>query len=305
MTTGVEPSELPEPSERQCPILYVGSDVEPPIVLVFFGCESTPEPDRPVAAARSIPREEPLRGALRHLLGGPTEEEEGVGLSSWFSQQTSNLLLSATLEDATAVVDFSAALPEVIPNASTSAGSASLLGSLNATVFQFPEVERVIYSLDGDCEAFWGWLQSACDPVERQDWERTFAKDRVETEVLELVSTFISLRIQGRGAEALLSPEGRTAFAAAGASGSGELAGLLYERNGNPYAAGRVVTIHAIETANEPETSQWEVGIELEMVGESMFHRETLVVAPDPESGDLLIQGGRLNHPGIGGGSDP
>jgi hypothetical protein len=39
--------------------------------------------------------------------------------------------------------------------------SAMLLGELDATVTQFPDIDRAIYSFNGDVEAFYGWLQLA------------------------------------------------------------------------------------------------------------------------------------------------
>lgn len=124
-----------------------------------------------VALARAVP---PGTGALTHalreLLSGPTPEDRTDGpygeYSSWFSTETAGMLRSATLEDGLAVVDFHDLRP-VIPNASTSAGSALLLGQLEATVFQFPEVRRVELRIDGDCEAFMAWLQYGCEQLPR------------------------------------------------------------------------------------------------------------------------------------------
>jgi hypothetical protein len=54
------------------------------------------------------------------------------------------MLRSVTMDDDHhAVVDFDARLPDVIPNASSSAGSTQLLSQLDATVFQFRSVESV------------------------------------------------------------------------------------------------------------------------------------------------------------------
>jgi hypothetical protein len=111
-----------------------------------------------------------LRAALEQLLAGPTPEEEAVGLSSWFSDATAGMLRDVTVSgDGTAIVVLDSALPETIPNASTSAGSAALLGQLNGTVFQFENVQAIEYRLDGSCEAFWSWLQGSCHLVERTD----------------------------------------------------------------------------------------------------------------------------------------
>ncbi len=72
-----------------------------------------------------------------------------------------------TLEDGLLEVDFEDFRAE-IANASTSCGSASLIASLNATAFQFSEVERVRYSIFGSCNTFYNWLQGEC-----QDQTRT------------------------------------------------------------------------------------------------------------------------------------
>jgi spore germination protein GerM len=108
-----------------------------------------------------------LDAALRQLLGGPSESERAAGIHSWFSDTTAGALRSAAVDQAgRAVVDF-ADLRELIPNASTSAGSALLLGELNATVFELPSVRTVEYRIEGSCQAFWEWLQYECQVVAR------------------------------------------------------------------------------------------------------------------------------------------
>lgn len=47
----------------------------------------------------------------------------------------------------------------IVPNASTSCGSALLLAQMNRTARQFPAVRRAIYSFDGDVGALYEWLQ--------------------------------------------------------------------------------------------------------------------------------------------------
>ena len=98
--------------------------------------------------------------ALAQLLAGPTAEEQAQGLDSWFSKETEGMLNSVVIEDGVAEVDF-ADFSGIIPNASTSCGSASLLAQLDNTVLQFPEVDEVVYSFDDDRAAFYEWLQLA------------------------------------------------------------------------------------------------------------------------------------------------
>ena len=55
----------------------------------------------------------------------------------------------------------------MIPNASTSCGSEALLAQLNGTAFQFADVERTRYLLDGSCQDFANWLQRTCFDTDR------------------------------------------------------------------------------------------------------------------------------------------
>ena len=109
-----------------------------------------------------------LEAALRQLLRGPTPAERAGGIHSWFSDTTARALRSVQADEAGhAIVDF-ADLRELIPNASTSAGSGMLLRELNGTVFAVPSVESVEYRIEGSCEDFWEWLQYGGCPVQER-----------------------------------------------------------------------------------------------------------------------------------------
>lgn len=123
--------------------------------------------EEPIAVEREVQGDSPLHGALLELLAGPTPEERAAGLWSWFSAETEGMLRSVDLDPAgRATVDLGD-LSAVIPGASSSTGSALLLVSLNRTVFQFPAVAEVEYRMEGSCDAFWNWLQRACDVLPR------------------------------------------------------------------------------------------------------------------------------------------
>lgn len=111
-----------------------------------------------------------LRGTLAALLAGTTEDERRAGFSSWFYTDTAGMLNNVTL-DATGVatVDF-ADFSGIMNNASTSGGIGGLLTQLGATVFQFPEVNAVIYQFNGSCEAFYNWLQGSRQVETRATW---------------------------------------------------------------------------------------------------------------------------------------
>lgn len=144
-----------------------GADASPPAadpaavtVSVYFTRD-----ERPAPVTRDVPADAPLRGALEQLLQGPTAEERAAGLFSFFSPETAGMLRSVHLDErGRATIDF-ADFRMVIPNASTSAGSAILLGELHATILQFPGVLEADYRIEGSCELFWNFLQRDCGIV--------------------------------------------------------------------------------------------------------------------------------------------
>jgi len=118
--------------------------------------------ERPEAVRRPAGAPPTLEQALTLLLTGPSEAERQSGLTSWFSQETSGALRSVSLtQQGHAVVDL-ADLRAVIPNASSSAGSATLLHELGGTAFAVEGVRAVTFTMDGSCDTFWSWLQRSC-----------------------------------------------------------------------------------------------------------------------------------------------
>lgn len=143
-------------------------------VEVFFGtgdgtdCTSVAGFDRQIAATSDVP----IESTLQALLAGPTEAERADGAFSFFGPETADLEVDATLVNGALTVDF-ADFSAIIPNASTSCGSANLLAELTTTVFQFPEVTSVVYAFDGSCEAYGEFLQMGCVTIERSAWPPT------------------------------------------------------------------------------------------------------------------------------------
>lgn len=133
-------------------------------VQLAFHCDAEGDAASLFTVYRLVPRSAgPLRAALGALLRGPDAVERAAGLGSFFGDGTAGALRSAAVRDGHAVVDLHD-LRGIIPNASSSAGSARLLAQLDAAVFQFPSVTSAEYRLDGSCEAFGEWLQyGGCD----------------------------------------------------------------------------------------------------------------------------------------------
>jgi hypothetical protein len=139
------------------------------VVLVHFLCGEPASPhygvvgvERRVGEGSGV-----LRSALEEQLVGPSAGERARGLFSQFTPEAGGLLRGVTIADGTAVVDFDDRMRTELSAVSTSAGGLGFLDQLDATVFQFPTVERVEYRLDGSCEAFYEWLQSACEVRDR------------------------------------------------------------------------------------------------------------------------------------------
>ena len=107
---------------------------------------------------RTVPTPAVLKGAMRVLLAGPTAAERRRGYGGWFSSKTANKLRAVLVRSGVAYIDFSD-MRRVIPNASSSCGSALLRAQLNKTATQFPSVRRTVYSFNGDRRAFYEWLQ--------------------------------------------------------------------------------------------------------------------------------------------------
>ena len=132
------------------------------VLVVFTRNEAPAGVRRPMTT--SIPE---VQTALEWLVRGPTPEERAAGIQSWFSDRTAGALKSVEVDAAGhATVDFQD-LRRLIPNASSSAGSAMLLQELQGTVFQFPEIRSVEFRIDGSCDLFWEWLQFGCHVVQR------------------------------------------------------------------------------------------------------------------------------------------
>jgi len=109
---------------------------------------------------------DPIEASFTALVSGPTDDEITSGAGSMFSAQTAGAVNSFTLDDGLLVVDFTD-VRGIIPNASTSCGSMALLAQLNATAFQFDDVDRTRYTIEGSCDDFAGWLQRDCFDTNR------------------------------------------------------------------------------------------------------------------------------------------
>jgi hypothetical protein len=134
--------------------------------VAIYAPRGNPGPNcaRVFPLARRVQKPAVLTGAMRALLRGPTAAERQRGYGGWFSAKTAGMLRSARVSNGVAHVDFRS-FSRMIPNASSSCGSALLLAQLDRTAKQFPTVRRTVYSFDGSARAFYEWLQRSPPPA--------------------------------------------------------------------------------------------------------------------------------------------
>ncbi|CAN5882925.1 hypothetical protein BH23ACT12_BH23ACT12_06680 [soil metagenome] len=145
----------PEPSSPVSPTSQPSPQAE--TVKIFLSRPGTGDCADVVAVEREVGGRNTLRNGMEQLLTGPTDQEKAAGLGGWFSESTADMLISAEREGDVARVDFRD-LREVIPNASSSCGSAGLLAQLDSTAKQFGATQT-LYSINGDLDTFYNWLQ--------------------------------------------------------------------------------------------------------------------------------------------------
>ncbi len=166
-TQGIADAELPWGESDWLPVAgdfsLTGLSPAAVDVSVFFGTPGSVECDDVEAVTRKVEPPAVLAGAMTQLLEGPTAAETAAGHTSWFSPATAGMLNWVTLDAGTARVDFRD-FSGIIPGASSSCGSASLLAGLDATATQFATVDGAVYSFDGDVDAFYNWLQRDAPP---------------------------------------------------------------------------------------------------------------------------------------------
>ena len=102
-----------------------------------------------------------IASVLIQLFLGPTETEKAAGYSSFFSKETDYILHSVKVRQGIVYVNIKD-IRDIIPNASSSCGSAQLLAQMREALQQFPEVNDFRVAINGDPKIFYEWLQIGC-----------------------------------------------------------------------------------------------------------------------------------------------
>jgi hypothetical protein len=135
---------------------------ETTLLVYFSNFQLTEDCQTVFPLPREVITDEP-KEILEELFQGPTAEEKEAGYSSWFSEETKDILLGIEFpEEGLAQVDL-IDIRLIIPGANSSCGSAQFISSVEETLKQFEEIERVLISLEGDAEAFYEWMQIGCN----------------------------------------------------------------------------------------------------------------------------------------------
>jgi hypothetical protein len=141
-------------------------DAKTMTVTIYLHRGPLADPATVVPVRRTVPRSPKIAtAALTALLAGPTRAERDAGYWSHFSAATAGMLRGVRIGNGLAHADFKD-FSRVIPNASSSAGSAALLAELDTTLKQFSSVKSTVYSFNGNVAAFYEWLQMS-PPVGR------------------------------------------------------------------------------------------------------------------------------------------
>ena len=127
-------------------------------VKVFFGRESSTDCSTVRGYYRRTMGVDVLHDALNQVLRGPRASEASNGAWSFFSNRTAGLSNDVRISSGVAYIDFDD-FRHIIPNATSSCGSTALLSQLDKTAKQFPRVQSVRYSFEGNRIAFYEWLQ--------------------------------------------------------------------------------------------------------------------------------------------------
>lgn len=157
------PSKGDPEAARSCepPILDAGG----PSVTVFLADKNLTMPGDPKhysPATRPISLQRartPIRAALTELFSGVTPTERRGPCVGIFERKNRDLLLSLDLEGSRLVVDLKDLNREGLGNVSASHAGSVFLTQILLTLGQFPEVDSVLFRMEGSCEDFYEFIQ--------------------------------------------------------------------------------------------------------------------------------------------------
>lgn len=166
------PTTVPGPTGAAAPCVPVRPPEQPGtrVVLVFFTCahhDARQARVRTVAAGRRVPATpNVLELALTELLRGPTHFEREAGLTSPFGPETAGMLNGVSVQDGLARVELDESFAS-IPGVGIHGTAQTAYGQLVDTTFQFPTIERIVFTVGGSARRWCDLWEVECRPVSR------------------------------------------------------------------------------------------------------------------------------------------
>lgn len=137
---------------------------EPGAYYVYFNNSKISKND--CASVFGVPRKienySKETGVLLELLKGPTDEEKENGLTSLFSEATTFALNSLSISGGVAAVNM-ADISAIIPEAKSDCGRKSLISSVEKTLYQFDNINKVVFAINGNPKKFYDWVGMGCN----------------------------------------------------------------------------------------------------------------------------------------------
>lgn len=116
---------------------------------------------------RKIPKTKAVaKAALDELFKGATAEETKKGYSSFFSEETTGLVISVRIVKGIAYVNLKGEVIEKLGGATSSCGSNTYYGSVNKTLKQFPTIKKIMFAIEKDPAMYYDWMQIGECPKE-------------------------------------------------------------------------------------------------------------------------------------------
>lgn len=124
--------------------------------VYFVGSDGTVQ-----ATTRPVQRPAVLNGALAALFQGPTAEEQAQGVSTALPANAASFSPTATITEGIAHVDIPIGIAQPDPSQSGQTlppdQAQLMVEQLWRTVFQFPNISQVEFTLSGSCQDFGLW----------------------------------------------------------------------------------------------------------------------------------------------------
>ncbi len=156
--------------------IVVGQKAETTTVKVFFHPDKV-DPQwedckKVLPVSRTIPKTASVAtAALKELLKGPTPEE-AKDFSGFGPPETNGILKSVNLKNGTAYVNFTKLAFRQMGNATSSCGG-GFFAMTDATLMQFPTINKVVYAVEGSTNDFYEWVQVGECPYSKKDCARS------------------------------------------------------------------------------------------------------------------------------------